>query len=289
MPDLKHVIDATPETFAELVIGNSMRGPVMVNFWSAKAGPCIKLWPLLEKLVAEYTGKFLLINFNTDKYLDFSRKELGVTSVPTIRMYHQQQVVDVIHGAESETSFRAMIEKHLPRPSDPLLHDAVKLYQEKNVEESFSQLKKLQQNDPDNPRIPITYIKLLFREGRFGEMFEYIQTLPTILKDHEEIINLTTHAKFIQAAQSVDDKQKLEQKVQQSPEDVALRYQLSAALLMEDQYTQAMDQLLEIIRLDRDYKEDVGVKGMVSILNLIANGTEKVKLYRQKMIDVISR
>ena len=94
MSDSKHIIDATPESFAELVIGNSVRGPVMVNFWSAKAGPCIKLWPLLEKLAQEYSGKFLLINFNTDKYLAFAKNELAVTSVPTVKMYHHQQVVD---------------------------------------------------------------------------------------------------------------------------------------------------------------------------------------------------
>ena len=44
----------------------------MVNYWSSKAGPCLKLWPVLEKLANEYTGKYLLINFNTDKYLGFS-------------------------------------------------------------------------------------------------------------------------------------------------------------------------------------------------------------------------
>jgi len=82
MPESKHIIDATPDNFAELVMGNSMRGPVMVNFWSAKAGPCIKLWPLLEKLAAEYSGKFLLINFNTDKYFSFAKNELAVARVP---------------------------------------------------------------------------------------------------------------------------------------------------------------------------------------------------------------
>ena len=95
MSELKQIVDATPENFAELVIGNSMRGPVMVNFWSAKAGPCMKLWPLLEKLAAEYSGKFLLVNLNTDKHGQFARSELGVTSVPTVKMYRNQQVVDV--------------------------------------------------------------------------------------------------------------------------------------------------------------------------------------------------
>ena len=81
MSNSNFILDATAETFAEMVIGNSMRGPVMVNYWSAKAGPCLKLWPQLEKLANEYSGKFLLVNLNTDKYLQFSKTELGITSV----------------------------------------------------------------------------------------------------------------------------------------------------------------------------------------------------------------
>jgi len=289
MPESKHIIDATPENFAELVIGNSMRGPVMVNFWSAKAGPCIKLWPLLEKLAAEYSGKFLLINFNTDKYFSFAKNELAVASVPTVKMYHQQQVVDVIHGAESEKSFRAMIDKHLPRASDPLVLDALRQYQQNDIDSAFEQLKKLQQSDYDNPRIPLTLVKLMFREGRYDEMEAYVGTLSSALRKNEEVINLLAHAGFIRAAQQVDDVQALQRQVEASPDDVALRYQLSAVYLIEDKYTQAMDQLLEIIRRDRAFRDDIGVKGMVSILNLIADNGEQVKTYRNKMIDAMSR
>lgn len=288
MSESKHIIDATPENFAELVIGNSVRGPVMVNFWSAKAGPCLKLWPLLEKLANEYSGKFLLINFNTDKYFSFAKNELAIASVPTVKMYHQQQVVDVIHGAESEKSFRALIDRHLPRASDPLVLDALKRYQQNDVDSALEQLKKLQQSDYDNPRIPLTLVKLMFREGRFEEMEDYVKTLPSALRKHEDIINLLAHAGFIRAARQVEDRASLADRVAASPEDVALRYQLSAVYLVEDSYTQAMDQLLEIIRRDRTFRDDIGVKGMVSILNLIADDAEQVRTYRNKMIDAMS-
>ena len=288
MSDSKNIADATPENFAELVIGNSMRGPVMVNFWSAKAGPCIKLWPLLEKLVNEYSGKFLLVNLNTDQHREFAQRELGVTSVPTVKLFHQQQVVDVIHGAESEKSFRAMINRHLPRQSDALLLDAVKQYQENKIDDAFAQLKKLQQSDYDNPRIPLTLIKLMFREGRFDDMLKYVASLPSALKKHEDVISLVTHAGFIQAAQNAADVQQLEQQVKNQADDLDLRYQLSAVYLINDLYQQAMDQLLEIIKRDRKYRDDIGVKGMVSILNLIAQQPELVKSYRNKMIDAMS-
>ncbi len=288
MNDLKHIVEATPENFAELVIGNSVRGPVMVNFWSAKAGPCIKLWPLLEKLAAEYSGKFLLVNLNTDKHGQFARNELGITSVPTVKMYRNQQVVDVIHGAESESGFRNMIARHLPRQSDGILLNAVEQYQQNNIDDAFAQLKKLQQADPANPRIPLTLIKLMFREGRLQEMLEYITSLSSKLRKNEEIMHIASHGQFILAAQQAPDLPQLESSLEVMPDNVEQRFQLSARYLIADRYTDAMDQLLKIIKLDRQYKDDIGVKGMVCILNIMGSESDIIKTYRKKMIDAIS-
>ena len=289
MSNSKFILDATPETFAELVIGNSMRGPVMVNYWSAKAGPCLKLWPLLEKLVNEYSGRFLLINFNTDKFLQFSKSELGITSVPTVKMYFQQQIVDTIYGVESERSFRNMINRHLPRASDPLVVDAVKQYQQKNVDESFAQLKKLQQTDYDNPRIPLTLIKLMFKENRLTEMLEYIKTLPKTLRENDEIINLMAYAEFILTAQEAPEKETLKIELEKDTEQVKKHYQLGSIYLTEDDCQAAMDEMLEVIRIDRTYKDDIGAKGMVAILNMVSNDVDLVKSYRNKMIHLISK
>lgn len=288
MSDLKHIVDASPENFAELVIGNSMRGPVMVNFWSAKAGPCIKLWPLLEKLAAEYSGKFLLVNLNTDKHAQFARNELGITSVPTVKMYRNQQVVDVIHGAESENSFRNMIAKHLPRQSDTHILNAVEQYQQSNIEYAFEKLKKLQQDDPSNPRIPLTLIKLMFREGRLQDTLDYIKTLSSSLRKNEEIMHIATHAQFILAAQQAPAISQLETSLENTPENVEQRFQLSAQYLIADRYNDALDQLLKIIHHDRSYKDDIGVKGMVCILNIMGSDSDITKKYRKKMIDAIS-
>ncbi len=289
MNDPKYILDATPENFAELVLGNSMRGPVMVNYWSAKAGPCLKLWPLLEKLANEYSGRFLLINFNTDKFLHFSKNELGITSVPTVKMYSQQQIVDTIYGVESERSFLNMIDRHLPRASDPLVVDAVRQYQQNNIDESFAQLKKLQQTDFDNPRIPLTLIKLMFKENRLTEMLEYIKTLPKALRENDEIINLKVYAEFILTAQSAPEKEILKIELEKNNEQVEKHYQLGAIYLTEDNCQAAMDEMLEVIKIDRTYKDDIGTKGMVAILNMVSNDIDLVKSYRNKMVHLISK
>ena len=288
MAENRHIVDATPENFAELVLGNSMRGPVMVNFWSARAGPCIKLWPLLEKLVNEYSGRFLLVNFNTDKYRDFARRELAVASVPTVKMYYQQQVMDVIHGAESETGFRNMIERHLPRPSDPLLVDAVKQYEAQSVDAALKQLRDLHKADRDNPRIPLTLVKLLFREGRLDEMLDFISTLPTASQRNEDMIRLSTHAQLIRAADTDDTLASLQQAVAESPDAVTPKYHLAARYLVNDRLTECMDLFLDIIRLDRSFKDDIAVKGMVAVLGMLGDDNPALKNYRQKMLDAMS-
>ncbi len=67
-PDSPLIFDGTEENFEALVLENSILGPVLVNYWSPKAGPCLRLYPVLDKLIHEFGGKFLLVNVNTDKH-----------------------------------------------------------------------------------------------------------------------------------------------------------------------------------------------------------------------------
>ena len=60
--------DATDENFNELVVTNSPRGPVLVNYWSKKVGPCIRQYPVLGNLALEYGSRLLLVNLNIQSY-----------------------------------------------------------------------------------------------------------------------------------------------------------------------------------------------------------------------------
>jgi len=62
-----YIFDQKDAEFDELVLANSYKGPVLVNFWSAKAAPCMMLMPRLVKLCSEYQGRFLLSMVNTDE------------------------------------------------------------------------------------------------------------------------------------------------------------------------------------------------------------------------------
>jgi putative thioredoxin len=63
----------------------------------------------------------------------------------------------------------------------------------------------------------------------------------------------------------------------------AARYELAAHLVVRQQYPEALDQLLEIVRTDRKWNDDAARKGMISVFNLLGGSGELVNEYRRKL------
>src|SRR3989338_926903 len=103
-----HVFDASADNFNRLVLENSHKGPVLVHFWTPKAGPCFILMPRLVKLAAEYGGKVLLVMLNADELPDLARR-FSVNSVPTVKFFWRGEVAHTIHGADPDSSFREVL------------------------------------------------------------------------------------------------------------------------------------------------------------------------------------
>jgi len=260
----------------------------MVNYWSQNAGPCLKLWPTLEALANEYKGRFLLVNLNTDKFKSFAQNELGIVSVPTLQVFHHQQVVDVMHGAESENSIRNLLSRHLPRESDTLLVESVKMYNDNDPERAINELKKLQQTDSENPRIAISIIKLLFREEKFEEMQKFIECQSATLKNNEEVLSLLTHSMLQSAARKVTDIDVLNAQIAADNKNMDLLYQLVAMDALNNHTTDALDLLLKMLRIDASYQNNLVAKTMVLLINTLGAQSDEAKSYRVKMLDALS-
>src|SRR3970040_1874787 len=133
MANSPYVFDADADNFPRLVLENSAKGPVLVNYWSPRAGPCMMLMPRLVRLAAELSGRFLLVMLNTDELGRLAR-EHGVNSLPTVKVYRHGQIIDTLHGAESEPSLRRFIDKHVaPTSATPVLRAVAQAYGEGDI------------------------------------------------------------------------------------------------------------------------------------------------------------
>lgn len=87
-------------------------GLVLVDFWAPWCAPCRMVSPVLEELQKELTGKLKIIKVNVDENPQIS-SEFGVTSIPTIMIFKNGQMVDRRVGAGPKQHYMNLLESHL--------------------------------------------------------------------------------------------------------------------------------------------------------------------------------
>ena len=278
-----YILDVTAKNFNDAVLSNSHKGPVMVNYWAENAGPCLRLWPVLEKLANEYKGQFLLVNIDTnkDKQLAF---DYGINSVPTVKLFINGEVVDQIHGYDSADSFKKMLDKHLARESDKDLAAAVSLYQNGHKQAAFDQLNKLIIIDPENSRIQLTFAKLLMKEEAYEQAYDLLEKTP-LKSESEEAVVLMTNALFLSTAQKASGLEDIQQQLKDRPEDLTILFQLCSHQMMQSKFTEAMDILLQIIKLDYVWRDGIASLCLRGLFIMLGKDNPDVVKYRQKLID----
>jgi putative thioredoxin len=286
MADLRHVFEGTEENFASLVLENSARGPVLVNYWASWAGPCHKLWPVLEKLVGDYGGKFLLVNVNTDGQKRLA-SDYAVTSLPTLKLFRHGKAVETVHGPQPEPELRKIIDKYAARASDATLAAAVRTYRQGDIEGAVRLLRQAEAADPENPRVPVTLAKLLMRHGKHAEARELLGLLPAEFQQDPEVSAMFAHLGFIELAQDSPPMETLERAVAADPGNSEARHRLSALKLLQDDYAGAMEQLLEIVRRDRSFRDGAARKGLLAVFRLLGPDSELAKRYRALLFNAI--
>ena len=108
--DVKSEVDDS--NFNEVVIEQSEKVPVVVDFWATWCMPCLMLGPVLEKLVKEYEGKFVLAKVNVDKARVVSQK-YDIMNIPSVKMFKDGKMVDGFVGALPEQSVISWLDKVL--------------------------------------------------------------------------------------------------------------------------------------------------------------------------------
>lgn len=270
---------ASDDTFSTLVLENSSAGPVLVNFWTKKAGPCLRQYPILDALVAKYQGKFLLVNIDTAAEIKTAR-EYGITSVPTLKLFRHGKIQESLHGYQSEADLIKMLDQYVSRDSDQTLASAIREYTSGNHSEAYEMITGAIIDDPKNPRLPVAMCKLLRHEQRYDEAINLLNSVPPEPGKNPDIILLKDQLSFLVIAAQINDIDSLIEHGNKSPNDLEAKIQLCSFYVANDRFREALQELEKIIEIDPQYKDKEARKAMLKIFNLLGEGHELITEFR---------
>jgi putative thioredoxin len=280
-------MDITLENFQTELIDGSMTTPVLLDIWAEWCGPCKQLGPVLEKLEVEYGGRFTLAKLDADKVPQISQQlsqMFGVRSIPFCVMFKDGQPVDGFVGAIPADQIRAFLDKHVPGQDELEAAEHEEAAQDALAEgDTQGALERLQHavaTDPANDDARFDYIKLLLQEGRIDDakvaFAPVIAKAPAVrrfdaLQRWMDAIDFAAPATG--AAPTIAD---AESRIAANKRDFQARFDRARLLMAAQRWTDAMDELLDILMRDKSWNEELARKTYIAILELIEPPKPKV-------------
>jgi len=271
------IVDVSEADFEYEVVAYSQNTPVLVDFWAEWCQPCKVLTPILEELAREAKGAFRLARADADKNPNLAMR-YGVRSIPTIKAFRQGQVVGEFVGLQPQERIREFIERLMP-PSEVALalekaNSLLAVQDWSGAEQAF---RKLAEEEPDNAAVQLGLVKSILAQGKGGEA-------TFILRNFQPSKEYAAAQKLLPLADALV---KFDHNQLPEETDLDATFRVSLRLAHRANLEAAMDGLLDILRQDKRYRNNLARQVMLSLLELYGPEDATGRQYRNELASVL--
>lgn len=281
--------DGTDAGFMADVVEASKVQPVLVDFWATWCGPCRTLTPMLEKAVRAAGGAVKLVKIDVDKNPAYAG-QLRVQSIPTVYAFVDGQPADGFQGAVPESQLKAFIDKLTGGTSansdvEQLMsmgEESLSLNDLGGAAQAFAQVMTL---EPGHEGAIAGMARVYLADGDPDQARQTIAMAPADSKN-AQVQSIRAQLALASTAPTGASAE-LEARVAADPSDHQARYDLSLAQAAAGDLKGAVDSLLAIVAVDREWNDQAARKQLLVVLEAAGPASEIARDGRRRLSSIL--
>ena len=287
---IKEVSEAT---FMHDVVEASKERPVIVDFWAPWCGPCKTLGPQLEEAVKAVNGAVTMAKVNVDENQAIAG-QMQVQSIPTVFAFSNGQPVDGFQGAVSASEIKAFVDRvvaanggEVESGLDSAVASAEQMLDDGDFEAAIETFSAILEEDANNIKSYIGLIKCHIAAGDLDQAEAILNGIPLEISQSPEIEAVHAQIELAKQARDAGPINELALLVEKNPDDNDARFKLAQALHGAGQVEDAVDQLLELFKRDREWNDGAAKGQLFTIFEALEPNNEIVLNGRRKLSSLI--
>lgn len=285
--------DVSEATFMTEVVEASQTVPVIVDFWAPWCGPCKTLGPALEAAVTAARGAVKMAKVNVDENQGIAG-QLQVQSIPTVYAFWQGQPIDGFQGAVPGSEIDAFVERVVKAAGGDAsggLDDAVEAAEEMLTEGAASDAAQtfaaILGEEPSHAVAYGGLIRATIALEDLAQAETLLNSVPEDIAESPEILAAKAQFDLAKQAENAGPLDELRNAVEADENDHQARFDYAVALNAADDAEEAVSQLLELFRRDREWNDGAARTQLFTVFDALKANDPVVLNGRRKLSSMI--
>jgi len=288
--------EGSDRTFMTDVMEASRTVPVIVDFWATWCGPCKQLGPALEKLVLAARGAVRLVKIDIDRNPAIAQ-QLRVQSIPAVYAFFQGRPVDGFVGAVPESQLKQFVDRLVKAAKDAgaggggdmlemALEEAAQALAHGDPGTASAIYSEILEAEPEHGVAYAGLARCMIAAGELLHARQLLDQAPASLAKDKDIAAARNALELAEQGQSAGPIPELMEKLARDKDNHQIRYELALALFAAGKREAAVDELLTIIRRDREWNDQMARKQLVKFFDAFG-ATDPLTLSARRRLSSI--
>ena len=283
--------DVSEATFMADAVDASHEVPVIVDFWAPWCGPCKTLGPALEAAVTAAKGKVRMVKVNVDENQRLSA-QMRIQSIPTVYAFFQGRPVDAFQGALPPSEIKAFVDKLVALGGDDgglaeALEQAEQMLAEGAATDAAEVFAAILGEEPENAAALGGLARATMAAGSLDQAEALLANAPAAIAMAPQVEAARAQLALARQAANAGPEDEFRAALAANPDDHQARFDLALALHARGKVAEAIDELLELFRRDREWNGGAAKAQLFTIFEALKPTDPLVSKGRRKLSSMI--